>query len=279
MTTESFAQVLSQPPIWLAALCAAGFAAAAWSALWLTVSGAASTFVVGLVVFGLGGGRFMVPLLIFFVSSSLLSRLARTRKPPGTTQNSARDAGQVWANGGAATAIVLAFAAVAHRWPIDATRYLLMLYLAALATVNSDTWATEIGSLSRRAPRLVGNWRVVAPGTSGAVSALGIAAALCGAAVIPLSMLSLWRLSWAEFAAVAWAGFLGGLADSVFGAGLQAQYLDDRTGDLRDAPGEYDRGPVRGLSWVNNDVVNLFASLCGVLCAWALLRYGAYPYR
>jgi len=36
---------------------------------------------------------------------------------------------------------------------------------------------------------------------------------------------------------------------------------------------------VRGLGWVNNDVVNFLASIGGILCAWVLLRYCAYPFK
>ena len=273
--------MLVEPPLWLALLFSAVFAGVARMARWVTLSGAISTFVVGVVVFGLGGGKFLVPLLTFFLTSSLLSRLGKARKSAWKQEKGfARDAGQVWANGGMAVLMVLLFAFTVHRWPLLKVRSLLMLYLAALATVNSDTWATEIGGLARNAPRLLTNWRTVAPGASGAITLLGVLAAVGGAVIIPLSALPLWRLDPAEFTAVVWAGFLGSFIDSLLGAGVQAKYRDPDTGEPVERAKVEGRAMVRvrGLTWVTNDVVNFLASVGGVLCAWLLLHFSVYRF-
>lgn len=284
MDATHLAKLLMAPPLWLAFLLAAGFAAGTVAARWLTRSGAIATFVVGFVVFGFGGGKFIVPLLTFFFTSSLLSRLGRQRKAQTkrlVEKGATRDAGQVWANGGSAVALVLVFAVFGHRWPVYETRLLLMLFLAALATVNADTWATEIGAFSPHPPRLLANWKPVPPGTSGAVTGLGLLASVAGAIVIPLSALFLWNLDAVEFSAVAWAGFLGSLADSVLGASVQALYRDPVSGELTERPAHTGRKTIRarGLPWINNDVVNFLASVLGVLFAWGLLRFGASPFR
>ncbi|HLV79650.1 MAG TPA: DUF92 domain-containing protein [Chthonomonadaceae bacterium] len=283
MTSHAFYTILMEPPFWLALLFAAGFAALARWARWVNTSGALSMFVVGLVVFGLGGGKFLIPLLTFFLSSSLLSRLGQARKSawkPEGGKDSARDAGQVWANGGMAVLIVLIFALTVHRWPVLKVRSLLMLYLAALATVNSDTWATEIGGLARGAPRLLTNWQPIAPGASGAITLTGVLAAVGGAVIVPLSALPLWRLDPAEFAAVAWAGFLGSFIDSLLGAGIQAKYRDPETGEPVERAQVAGRSMVRvrGLIWMTNDMVNFLASAGGVLCAWILLHFSVYRF-
>ncbi len=231
----------------------------------------------------MGGGRFTIPLLAFFLSSSLLSRLGKARKAcpkADEAKGATRDAGQVWANGGAAVVLVLLYAYAVRRMPFYETRALLTLFLAALASVNADTWATEIGALSSKAPRLLTNWRSVPPGTSGAITGLGLMAGVAGAILIPLSALPFWHLDAVEFSSVAWAGFLGSLLDSVLGAGVQAQYRDPTTGELTDMAQVSGHATVRvrGLSWVNNDVVNFLASVGGVLCAWTLLHFSGYPF-
>ena len=273
-----------KPELWLAALFAVGFAALAYGLKLLTRCGAMATALVGFLVFGLGGGKFLVPMLVFFGTSSLLSRIGRRRKAAanGTTVKGAtRDAGQVFANGGVAALIALLFQPFAHHWPLEMPRYLLLLYLAALATVNADTWSTEIGGLSGSAPRLLSNWKQVDPGTSGAVTGLGLFAALVGSLVITLTGWAVWRLNAAEFVVVAWAGFLGSLLDSVLGASVQALYTDPVTGRPTELPRAGDRAHalIRGVRWIDNDVVNFLASVGGVLCAWLLLRFGLYPYR
>jgi uncharacterized protein (TIGR00297 family) len=187
----------------------------------------------------------------------------------------------VLANGGAATVIALIFWLVSRQWPITQTRYLLMLFLAALATVNGDTWATEVGGLSPLPPRLLSNWKPAIPGSSGAITPLGLAAALAGSLAVTASGWLVWRLSAPEFIAVCWAGFLGSFVDSILGASVQALYRNPATGELteRTMVDGVKTIRVRGLAWVNNDVVNFAASLSGVACAWALLRYCAYAFR
>jgi uncharacterized membrane protein len=167
-------------------------------------------------------------------------------------------------------------------------RVAMLLFLAALAAVNADTWATEIGGLSRARPLLLSTFKRVAPGTSGAVSWLGLFGALLGAAVIPLSAwlawpsrstLLFWRIDAAEMLTVAWAGFVASFADSVLGASVQAQYQCARCGAVSERREHCGRPAVlrRGWRWVTNDVVNFAASVLGVLFAWLLLRYAAYP--
>src|SRR5579871_3517061 len=118
--TPHLAHLLQEPPLWLAALLAAGVAGGAWALRWLTRGGALAAFCVGVIVFGLGGSHAAVPLLAFFGSSSLLSKLHRSRKAAADSAGEdVRHAGQVWANGGPAAALVLLHRLMAYRWPLD----------------------------------------------------------------------------------------------------------------------------------------------------------------
>ena len=86
-------------------------------------------------------------------------------------------------------------------------RYALAM-LGALVAANADTWATELGVLSRSPPRLVTTLRQVAPGTSGAVSGVGMLAATAGAAFVGLVA----ALAGARWSLVPWlvlAGVVG----------------------------------------------------------------------
>jgi len=275
------------PPIWLAALLAALLAGGSYALRWLTLSGAIATFCVGLVVYGLGQWQAAAPLLAFFISSSLLSKLGKLSKAARgipVEKGDRRNAWQVGANGGLATAFVLLHYLLArHLTPTIMTldRYLPMLFLAALATVNADTWATEIGSLAGGTPRLLSNWRPAPPGTSGAISFVGTLAAAGGALFIPLCAYRLWPIATPELITIAWAGFLGSFFDSILGASLQGQFRDAVTGEPTEQNASNGKPAIllRGLRWVNNDMVNLLASIGGALCAWALLRYGVYPFQ
>ncbi len=279
---------LSSNQLIIAGLLAGGIALVAGGLRLLSFTGALAALVVGFFIFGFGGVPFAVPLLVFFCTSSILSRLGRKRKSASNSlydKSSVRDAGQVIANGGVAAAFAV-LAGMELRSP--APRACMLLFLAALAAVNADTWATEIGGLSPSKPFLVTTFKRVPPGASGAVSWLGLFAALLGAAIIPLSAGFFWptpstlwwpRIDPAEIVTVMWAGFVASFADSVLGASAQAQYQCVRCGAVTERRAHCDRPAVlhRGWRWMTNDAVNLIASLLGVLFAWLLLNYAAYP--
>jgi uncharacterized protein (TIGR00297 family) len=154
-------------------------------------------------------------MLAFFVSSSLLSKK--------TTRNHR----QVLANGG-----IAALAALAGNWTA---------FAGALSAATADTWASEIGRHSRTAPRLITNGSLVPAGTDGGMTLLGTTGGIVGAGLIA-------ALSYAfgqrGALAIAAAGVVGMLVDSVLGATVQ--------------------GKVR---WMDNDAVNLAATLSGAACA------------
>ena len=228
----------------------------------LTRSGALAAICVGTMVFGLGGWQWAILLLSFFASSSLLSQ---TFRKPGRTQEkyakgSRRDAGQVLGNGGIAAIWVLIHAAFPHSdlpW---------LGFSGALAAVTADTWATEIGALSRSAPRLITRLRTrVEAGTSGGVSPLGVLAAVGGAGLIAVIAALATAVPWAwAWLVVLLAGFSGSILDSVLGATAQCIYVCQADGAQTEQHPLHHCGSstvyLRGWRWLNNDWVN---GLCG----------------
>ncbi len=239
----------------------------------LSGSGVVGALITGPVIFGLGGWEWGLLLIAFFVSSSGLSHY-RERDKEELAEKFAkghrRDLGQALANGSAA-----ALLAVAHlAWPAP---LLFVACAGAMAAVNADTWATEVGVLSRRPPRLITTGRLVEVGTSGGVSGLGLAIGAAGAAFIGLLGAGGALLA-GEGGAVAAAvlvgaavgGVAGSLFDSLLGATLQAIYWCDHCGKETERRvhrcGSATRH-VRGLSWLSNDAVNFAASLLGAAVA------------
>ena len=208
---------------------------------WLTGGGAVAALAVGGATVWEMGWRGLALLLAFFVTSSVLTKSTR-----------GRTARQVFANGG-----VAALAAALGSWPA---------FAGALAAATSDTWATEIGSLSRTPPRLITTRQMVPPGTSGGMTALGTGAgALAAAFIAALAVVLVPRAAGPGSAepirfgaAVAAAGIGGMLIDSLIGATLQG----DERGVRLD----------RGFAWLDNDAVNLAATTAGAAIAWAVAR-------
>ena len=117
----------------------------------LNRSGAYAALVVGTVTFGVGGWRWAILLLTFFITSSGLSRAFKERKRAANekyAKGGQRDAGQVFGNGGIATL----FAALHFFFPEAAWPWL--GFAASLAAVNADTWATELGVLNSYLPKV-----------------------------------------------------------------------------------------------------------------------------
>ena len=247
----------------------------------LSASGALGALALGTVTFGFGGWVWGGLLIAFFASSSALSRYRRREKErlsPKFAKGSRRDMGQVLANGGLGAAAALAsYFLPGSGWPI--------FFLGVMSAVNADTWATEVGVLSKRLPRLITSWRRVAVGTSGGISPLGLAASASGGLFMGLVALfftgvdALVRhlpvpdsLLWLPILALA-GGLVGSLADSLLGATLQGIYwcaaCDAETERPVHACGQPTR-LIRGWAWLDNDRVNFISSLVGGLAALAL---------
>jgi uncharacterized protein (TIGR00297 family) len=249
----------------------------AYRARSLDCSGAYAAFVVGTVIFGLGGWGWAILLLTFFITSSGLSRAFKDRKREANekyAKGGQRDAGQVFGNGGIATL----FAALHVIFP-EAT-WPWLGFAASLAAVNADTWATELGVLNPTAPRLITDLRkIVEKGTSGGVSPVGTLASLAGAGIIGLlaAILAPNGIDWAIFLWVTIAGLLGSLFDSLLGATLQAIYYCPKCQKETERNPTHSCGTgttqIRGWKWLDNDWVNFACGAFGVVVMYSIIVF------
>lgn len=235
----------------------------------LARSGVVGAVLVGTLTFGMGGWLWGVLLAIFFFSSSLLSHFKEERKRQVAAdkfdKGHRRDFGQAMANGGPGALVALLNGLFPHpAW--------LPLFVGIMATVNADTWATELGTLSQRPPRLITNFKVVERGTSGGVSPLGTAVSAAGGLLIGLvAGLGTADLGWWLGALLGLlGGLMGSLFDSFLGATVQAMYYSDHlkkeTERRIDKAGHPTRH-LRGWRWLNNDWVNALSSVLGGIVA------------
>ncbi len=254
----------------------------------LTPDGIITAAILGVFLFIVTPLAWML-LIAFFLSSSLLSKVKGDSKKhlhEKFSKGSQRDAGQVLANGGLPALLLLGyvltnvqkmtiFLQLSQLNPLSSW---LLGYAAAVATVNSDTFATEIGTISKRPPRnILRPWERVPPGTSGGITLLGTGASFVGALEIailyvsflsffsnyqPLPTLTRWSLI---ILLITTAGLTGSLIDSVLGATIQEMFwcihCKKETEQSLHVTCHSPTKKIRGIIGFNNDLVNFVSAL------------------
>lgn len=252
---DSFAQNLAAG-IFFAAL----IAYLSLKAKFLTKGGSAATFILASLIFGLGGIKWSVPILTFFILSSVLSKLRKKRNAEVEAyfeKSGVRDHMQVMANGGLGGILVVLYF-------IQPNELYYLVYVSVLAAVCADTWATEIGTWKKTATYNILNLKPVEQGISGGVSIIGTTGAVAGSLTIALS-----GIFWIDFSAAQYlililaAGLFGSLVDSFLGATIQVQnkcVVCEKVTEKKHHCGEETKHK-SGSVWIDNDIVNL---LCGI---------------
>ncbi|MNI38466.1 hypothetical protein D3C73_926050 [compost metagenome] len=269
-------------------------AAAAYIKRSFSRSGAMAAVILGTMMYTLGSLAWFGTLIIFFISSTVLSKLKHKRKEAaekGYAKGGRRDAGQVAANGGIGLLLC-----IGNAWMSDPIWW--MVYVGVMATVTADTWATELGGLSKIAPRSIVTGKPVAPGTSGGITLLGLSASAAGGLLIGASAWLFMYLGSLPYAGLAlssswtwvtllenkvgslwvWlviggaSGLVGSCIDSWLGAVWQVMYRCKKCGRELEKPihCDYKADRIRGYVWLTNDVVNAISSLWGGVVALLL---------
>ena len=241
---------------------AAAIALLAYRARTLDASGAVAAVAVGTAIFATLGWAGAAVLLSFFVPASALTRLPHRATQPVGDHDERRTAAQVSANGAVAALCALGAAAISPAFAAG--------FAGAFAAAAANTWGTEIGVRFGGSPVSILSFRRIARGRSGGVTAAGTVATVVGALVVAATASA---LHLAAFSSVAIGGVAGALVDSVLGATLQsARWCENCRCECETK--RHGCGALttlrRGVSWVENDAVNVAATLAGAAVALAL---------
>lgn len=241
----------------------------------LNISGFLAATALGTAIYFFGGLWFLIIMVSFFVSSSLLTKFKSKNKKALDKLNEKggrRDHIQVIANGG--IGLVLAFLYYIYDNPI-----FLLAYAVSFGVATSDTWASEIGVLSKDRPLSILNLKPIERGMSGGVSALGTLFAFLGSGFISLiffiayiTMYNDIRQGLIYSLVCLMLGFIGSITDSILGASIQAQYYCEAIKSFTEKK-EYKNKPnrlVKGFSIINNDIVNFSSNLISTLMVFLL---------
>jgi uncharacterized protein (TIGR00297 family) len=185
----------------------------------LTRRGSFVTFLLGFYFAGIRGWLWLMPVLLFFLSSAAFTKLQHAVKGTGS-KPTARNAWQVIAN--------IVWAVISSvLFLLTKNEIFILLFIAFVAAVTADTWASEIGPLLNRRCFSLSTMKKVPAGTNGGISFYGSLAALSGATIISLFSYYLffgfWH--WDIIAILSIAAFLACFVDSLLGTFVEDKML------------------------------------------------------
>lgn len=188
----------------------------------LTLTGAITGALVGLLIYKGAGYTGIAMLAMFFIAGSWATAWQSGKKSDvGAAENNKgrRTAGQVLANGG--TGALLGTVA----WYVPAYSALIPLMIAgSLAAATADTLSSELGTVYGRSFYNILTFKKDARGLDGVVSLEGMLIGLVGAVLIAVIYAS--GFGWnGSFCLIVIAGFTGNLVDSFLGATFERKEL------------------------------------------------------
>ena len=201
--------------------------------------GSAVMVIMGIVIIFSAGANWLLLIILFLVMSLLATKYSKKYKMSLGEFEGRRTSKNVISNG-----VVACFMAAFGGY------YLPFVggFIGAIATATADTLASEIGVLDAH-PRLITTLQKVDPGTNGAVSPLGTAVAIAGAAIIGI------------------AAFLLGVVDNPLSAilvsiisGTVGCFMDSILGAVFENHG-----------FMTNEHVNLIATIVGAIVGILLI--------
>ncbi|MBQ6349643.1 MAG: TIGR00297 family protein [Methanobrevibacter sp.] len=205
----------------------------------LDLFGSAVMIIMGIVIIFSAGTNWLLLIILFLVMSLLATKYSKKYKMSLGEFEGRRTSKNVISNG-----VVACFMAAFGGY------YLPFVggFIGAIATATADTLASEIGVLDQN-PRLITTFQKVNPGTNGAVSVLGTAVGMAGAAVIGIAAYFLGIMPNALSAILVSiiSGTVGCFMDSILGALFENQ------------------------GWITNEHVNLIATVVGAIVGILLI--------
>lgn len=205
----------------------------------LDVLGSVVMIVMGIIIIFSAGANWLLLIVLFLVMSLLATKFSKKYKQSLGEFEGRRTSKNVISNG-----VVACFMAAFGGY------YLPFVggFIGAIATATSDTLASEIGVLDPH-PRLITTLQKVDPGTNGAVSVLGTAVGIVGAAIIGIAayLLGIMPNPLLAIGVAIISGTVGCFMDSILGAVFENRHL------------------------ITNEHVNLIATIVGALAGILLL--------
>lgn len=205
----------------------------------LDLVGSAVMILMGVVIIFSAGANWLLLIILFLVLSLVATRYSKKYKMSLGEFEGRRTSKNVISNG-----VVACFMAAFGGYYMPFVGG----FIGAIATATADTLGSEIGVLDQN-PRLITTFQKVDPGTNGAVSVLGTASGMAGAAIIGIAayLLGIMPNPLSAILVSIVSGTVGCFMDSILGALFENRKL------------------------LTNEHVNLMATIVGALVGILLI--------
>jgi uncharacterized protein (TIGR00297 family) len=231
-------------------------------------SGAIAAVPIGFIILYFGSVSWFFVLLSFFVTASLFTKYKYKQKQKmglAEENSGARGWKSVLANGGPSAVLAILY------YLSNNNTVFILSFAGSISFALSDTVATEFGLLSKAKPRLILTGEEIDTGQSGGVTIRGEIAALTGSLLMgTICGVLLSEDISLEMPVILSAAIAGGMIatniDSIFGATIQAKYICAncrRHLERRAMHCNFLTVQERGISMVDNNVVNLLGAIIG----------------
>jgi uncharacterized protein (TIGR00297 family) len=205
----------------------------------LTLPGAITGLIVGLLIYEGTGVTGFSMLCLFFIAGSWATSWHKDEKNINEASRP-RTAWQVLANGGVAAVLGIISFIKPNLSPL-----LLVMMAGSIASAMADTLSSELGMVYGKRFFNIISFKKDQRGLDGVVSIEGTLIGLAGASAVALVF---WLYTdWGNVVIIILAGFLGNLIDSILGATLERKGI------------------------IGNNMVNLLNTLTGALVCYILL--------
>jgi uncharacterized protein (TIGR00297 family) len=217
----------------------------------LTRAGSLSAYLLGIYLFGILGINWAIPVIFFFTSSVIFTKIHASFNKKKSTISHPRNSWQVLANSLAA----IIFSAI-YLW--SEQPFYLFLFMASVAAVTADTWASEIGPVFNRKCFSLATFKTGKAGISGGISVAGSLAALLGSFSVAILSYYLFfnELNYKIILIITLSGFFASFIDSILGA-----FAEPVLNRMKYFPD----GPTTQEKLTPNDLVNILGSFSASL--------------
>ncbi len=167
------------------------------------------------IIFGVDQGFFFLAVIIWFLFlSAVVTELGKRRKKTIGVFEKTRGWKNVIANGTVPLFVAILYFFNQGSWVINSD-ILVVSYVASVAAITSDKFASEVGVLDGR-PTMLMTMKKVKQGTSGAVTFLGILAGVLASVLVGAFLFNYARFE-IYLVVIVLAGLFGNLTDSFLG--------------------------------------------------------------